>query len=146
MCVLVLAHHFMIYMSNIELLKDRMTEYLDTLVTGLITRWVTLYRMYQEEVWNNDAQDVDGFEMLRSLNEQKDDLEDGIKPLLKEALTELTSTIEDMRQTRTSVLSRSDICEKFAAMNVAVFECLTKAVNVVDQCEMLKMNEKKGEF
>ena len=116
MCVLVLAHHFMIFMSNIELLKDRVTEYLDTLVTGLITRWATLYRMYQEEVWNNDAQDADGFEMFRSLNEEKDDLEDRIKPLLKEALTELTSTIEDMRQTRTSVLSRSDICEKFAVM------------------------------
>ena len=57
-----------------------------------------MYRMYQEEVCN-DAQDVDGFEMLSSLNEDKDDLEDRIKPLLKEALTELTSTIEDMRQT-----------------------------------------------
>ena len=43
MCVLVLAHHFMIYMSNIELLKDRVIEYLDTLVTGLITRWATLH-------------------------------------------------------------------------------------------------------
>ena len=51
-----------------------------------------------------------------------------------------------MGQTETSLLSRSDICEKFAVMNVAVFECLTKVVKVVDQCEMLKLNKRKREF
>ena len=81
MCVLVLAHHFMIYMSNIELLRDRVAQYVDTLVSGLFTRWGMLFRIYQEETWNNDA-----FDMIRHLNMEKDDLEDNTQPLLKEAL------------------------------------------------------------
>ena len=56
MCILVLAHHFMLYMNNIQVLRNRVNGYVDIVVTGLYTRWAELYKMYQEEVWGQDAQ------------------------------------------------------------------------------------------
>ena len=68
------------------MLRDRVAQYVDTLVSGLFTRWGMLFRIYQEETWNNDAQDRDAFDMIRHLNMEIDDLEDNTQPLLKEAL------------------------------------------------------------
>ena len=147
MCILVLANHFMLYMNNIQVLRNRFNGYVDTVVTGLYTRWAELYKMYQEEVWGQDAQWQEGFDRLRELNEEKAELDDHIKTSLKQALGELTSSIHDMRKSRTSILTTTDICQKFAVMNVALFECLTKVVKILDQCNMLPLcNDPEGQM
>ena len=70
MCILVLANHFMLYMNNIQVFDEQGNGYVDTVVTGLYTRWAELYKMYQEEVWGQDAQWEKGFDRLRELNEE----------------------------------------------------------------------------
>ena len=66
---------------------------------------------------------------------------------MEQALGELTSSIHDMRKSRTSILTKTDICQKFAVMNVALFECLTKVVKILDQCNMLTLcNDPEGQM
>ena len=65
---------------------------------------------------------------------------------MKETLDRFTITIEDIRQSRSTVLSCNDISEKFAILNVAVYECVSKILKLVELCDLIKCHQKKPEF
>ena len=78
--------------------------------------------------------------------EEKDCFEECTVPLLKETLSQFATTIQDIRQSRSKVLSYNDVCEKFAILNVAVYECVCKILKLVEDCRLLKFNQRRPEF
>ena len=65
---------------------------------------------------------------------------------MKETLDRFTTTIEDIRQSRSTVLSYNDVCEKLAILNVSVYECVSKILKLVELCDLMKCHQKMREF
>ena len=65
---------------------------------------------------------------------------------MKETLDRFTTTIEDIRQSRSTVLSYNDVFEKLAILDVAVYECVSKILKLVELCDLMKCHQKMPEF
>ena len=124
MCVLKLAHKFIVHLYNIITFKTVVDAMVTTCSEELMLKSaVDTEKMNHRYYFENEAQDMELFERMEFQQEEKQDWEDTMKEI-KKIFDEWEVEIGLMNTKKFSVVDFHSICSCLSRMNIVVYDCV----------------------